>query len=86
MTNCTNYLAQQDKPNLGLLQLAASSIYRNHLFPILSLELLHYLNGKNILAVEWSENIEEYIDSPVVTITITKLEEENRRNITVEGV
>ena len=51
-----------------------------------SIGFFDYLNEKNIIAVEWSENIEEYIDIPVVTVTITKLQEENSRNISVEGV
>ena len=71
----------------GRVPLVHFDMYRiESLDDLYSIGFFDYLNGKNILAVEWSENIEEYIDSPVVTITITKLEEENRRNITVEGV
>ncbi len=43
-----------------------------------------YLDGENILAIEWSENVPEALDHPIV-ITIAPGQEESWREITVEG-
>ena len=43
-----------------------------------------YLNGENILAIEWSENIEDELPDNTITITIT-VQGEQKRHITVEG-
>ena len=51
-----------------------------------SIGFFDYLDGKNILAIEWSENIEQYVDIPFVRVTIKKNEQENSRCITFEGV
>ena len=68
-------------------QLIHFDMYRiESLDDLYSIGFFDYLNEKNIIAVEWSENIEKYIDIPVVTVTITKLQEKNSRNISVEGV
>ncbi len=45
-----------------------------------------YLDMGAILAVEWSENIENALPEATVRVTIEKYEEENSRIITVEGV
>ena len=42
-----------------------------------------YLDRNGICAVEWSENVEDALEDPII-ITIEKLEEESRR-ITIEG-
>ena len=43
-----------------------------------------YLNGNNILAIEWSENIEEALPEDAVRVTFEVTGGENRR-ITIEG-
>lgn len=43
-----------------------------------------YLDGNNILAIEWSENIEEALPEDAVRITFEVTGEESRR-ITIEG-
>ena len=43
-----------------------------------------YLNGNNILAIEWSENIEEALPEDAVRVTFEVIGGENRR-ITIEG-
>ncbi len=45
-----------------------------------------YLDMGAILAVEWSENIENALPEDTVRVTIEKYEDENSRIITVEGV
>ena len=45
-----------------------------------------YLDMGAILAVEWSENIENALPEETVRVTIKKGEDENSRIITVEGV
>ncbi len=45
-----------------------------------------YLDMGAILAVEWSENIENALPEDTVRVTIEKYENENSRIITVEGV
>lgn len=45
-----------------------------------------YLDMGAILAVEWSENIENALPEETVRVTIEKYENENSRIITVEGV
>lgn len=45
-----------------------------------------YLDMGAILAVEWSENIENALPEATVRVTIEKYEDENSRIITVEGV
>lgn len=45
-----------------------------------------YLDMGAILAVEWSENIENALPDSTVRVTIEKCEDENSRIITVEGV
>jgi len=43
-----------------------------------------YLDGKNVLAVEWSENVAELIPKDAIRVTITAAGE-NSRSISVEG-
>ena len=43
-----------------------------------------YLDGNSILAIEWSENIPDALEDPIV-ITIAPGKEESWREITVEG-
>ena len=45
-----------------------------------------YLDMGAVLAVEWSENIENALPDSTVRVTIEKYEDENSRLITVEGV
>ena len=45
-----------------------------------------YLDMGAVLAVEWSENIENALPDETVRVTIEKYEDENSRLITVEGV
>ncbi len=45
-----------------------------------------YLDMGAILAVEWSENIENALPDTTVRVTIEKYEDENSRIIKVEGV
>ena len=45
-----------------------------------------YLDMGAVLAVEWSENIENALPENTVRITIEKGKEENERIITVEGI
>ncbi len=45
-----------------------------------------YLDMGAVLAVEWSENIENALPDSTVRVTIEKYEDENSRIITVEGV
>ncbi len=45
-----------------------------------------YLDMGAILAVEWSENIENALPDSTVRVTIEKYEDENSRIIRVEGV
>ncbi len=45
-----------------------------------------YLDMGAVLAVEWSENIENALPENTVRVTIEKHEDENSRIITVEGV
>ena len=42
-----------------------------------------YLDRGGVCAVEWSENVEDALENPIM-ITIEKLDE-NRRSITIEG-
>ena len=42
-----------------------------------------YLDRNGVCAVEWSENVEDALEDPII-ITIEKLGEESRR-ITIEG-
>ena len=73
--------------NGGRIPLVHFDMYRiETLDDLYSIGFFDYLDGKNILAIEWSENIEEYIDIPVLYVTIKKDMDENRRFITVEGV
>ena len=74
--------------NGGRVPLVHFDMYRiETLDDLYSIGFFDYLDGKNILAIEWSENIEEYIDIPVLYVTIKKKDmDENRRFITVEGV
>lgn len=43
-----------------------------------------YLDGNNILAVEWSENIEEALPGDAIRVTL-EVTGENSRRITIEG-
>ncbi len=43
-----------------------------------------YLDGENILAIEWSENITQFLPKNFITITIETVDE-NKRKITVIG-
>lgn len=45
-----------------------------------------YLDMGAVLAVEWSENIENALPEDTVRVTIEKCEDENKRIITVEGL
>lgn len=45
-----------------------------------------YLDMGAVLAVEWSENIENALPENTVRVTIEKCEDENKRIITVEGL
>ncbi len=45
-----------------------------------------YLDMGAVLAVEWSENIENALPDSAVRVTIKKCDEENKRIITVEGL
>ena len=45
-----------------------------------------YLDMGAVLAVEWSENIENALPEDTVRVTIEKCENENKRIITVEGL
>ena len=45
-----------------------------------------YLDMGAVLAVEWSENIENALPDGTVRVTIEKCDEENKRIITVEGL
>lgn len=45
-----------------------------------------YLDMGAVLAVEWSENIENALPEGTVRVTIEKCDEENKRIITVEGL
>jgi len=45
-----------------------------------------YLDMGAVLAVEWSENIENALPEGTVRVTIEKTEKENERIITVEGL
>lgn len=51
-----------------------------------SIGFFDYLDGETVLAVEWSENIEDFVDIPHVTITIERGGSENRRIISIEEV
>jgi len=44
-----------------------------------------YYDGGGILAVEWSENIENALPENTVRVTIERTENENERIITIEG-
>ncbi len=44
-----------------------------------------YVDTDAILAIEWSENIEEFLPEDCVRVTIRKTREENERIITVDG-
>ena len=45
-----------------------------------------YLDMGAVLAVEWSENIENALPDSTVRVTIEKCDDENKRIITVEGL
>ncbi len=45
-----------------------------------------YLDMGAVLAVEWSENIENALPEGTVRVTIEKCDDENKRTITVEGL
>lgn len=45
-----------------------------------------YLDMGAVLAVEWSENIENALPDSTVRVTIEKTDDENQRIITVEGL
>ena len=54
-------------------------------------ELFHigwedYLARNGVCAVEWSENVEEAIETDAIRVDISRGEDENSRIITVEGV
>ncbi len=44
-----------------------------------------YVDTDAILAIEWSENIEEFLPDDCVRVTIRKTDDENERIINVEG-
>ena len=66
------------------------SLIHFDMYRVLSLDDLYttgyfdYLNGNNILAIEWSENIEEALPEDAVRVTFEVIGGENRR-ITIEG-
>lgn len=60
-------------------------MYRVHSYDDLyTTGFFDYLNGNNILAVEWSENIAEELEEDAITVTIEHLDENSRR-ITIDG-
>ncbi len=49
-----------------------------------SIGFYDYLDGENILCIEWSENIASDLPDDVITITIERVDDETRK-ITVDG-
>ena len=49
-----------------------------------SIGFYDYLDGENVLCIEWSENIESELPDGVITITIRRIDDETRE-ITVDG-
>lgn len=70
----------------GQMPLIHFDMYRVESYDDLySIGYFDYADGKNILAVEWSENIEEFLDKPDYTITIIHSKNDNEREISIEG-
>lgn len=69
----------------GPLPLCHFDMYRvTTLDDLYSTGFFDYLEGGAVLAVEWSENIQEALPKPHITVAFT-MAEGNRRTITVTG-
>lgn len=71
----------------GKMPLIHFDMYRVESYDDLySIGFFDYLDKQNVIAVEWSENIEEFFDEPDYLITIEHGNAENERIITIEEV
>ena len=71
----------------GRLPLAHFDMYRvGSADDLYSIGFFDYIGGDAVVAVEWSENIEGFVDIPHATITIAHGEGDEQRIITIEEV
>ena len=71
----------------GKLPLAHFDMYRvGSPDDLYSIGFFDYIDSDAIVAVEWSENIEDFVTVPHMTVTIERGENDNQRTITVEEV
>ena len=71
----------------GRLPLAHFDMYRvGSADDLYSIGFFDYIGGDAVVAVEWSENIEGFVDMPHATITIAHGEGDEQRIITIEEV
>ena len=71
----------------GRLPLAHFDMYRvGSPDDLYSIGFFDYLDSDAVVAVEWSENIEDYVSVPHITVTIERGENDNQRVISVEEV
>lgn len=67
-----------------------TNLYHFDMYRIMSSESLEttgfydYMNDDNVLAVEWSENIEDALPDNTIIITLERIDDETRK-ITVDG-
>ncbi|MBR5769190.1 MAG: tRNA (adenosine(37)-N6)-threonylcarbamoyltransferase complex ATPase subunit type 1 TsaE [Clostridia bacterium] len=71
----------------GRLPLAHFDMYRvGSADDLYSIGFFDYIGGDAVVAVEWSENIEGFVDIPHATITIARGDGDEQRIITIEEV
>lgn len=71
----------------GRLPLAHFDMYRvGSADDLYSIGFFDYIGSDAVVAVEWSENVEPFVDTPHATITIARGDADEQRIITIEEV
>ncbi len=69
----------------GKINLCHFDMYRiDGALDLESIGFYDYLDGDNVLCIEWSENIQDELPEDIITISIKRIDDEIRE-ITVEG-